>query len=263
MAAPILRFPERLWRVNSQNDLYLAYHAKGYYHEYFLRGKPALAHQIQRTKVKGTGVRARSNPTTEPHLWEMTWVGTDQERAANVDKNSARIAEGQQRTGNDIAPISPAAAHKSAPAVVSSSNSASSLTCLPLIAPQLPSSSVVPSSPQKQPPQLSWQHYQPPVNMKQQQQQKILTPQERKYQQQLQQDEDVVVSFGGKRFHYLDPFEMMQEAQLRKKQYQACQEDDMQAFVSNLQLDSLCANMDDQTMDDDVAFISILEKIVE
>lgn len=41
----------------------------GYYHEYFLRGKPALARHIQRNKVKGTGVRARSNPSTEPQLW--------------------------------------------------------------------------------------------------------------------------------------------------------------------------------------------------
>lgn len=45
-----------------------------YYHELFLRGKPFLAHHIQRMKVKGTGVRARSNPTQEPDLWSMEWM---------------------------------------------------------------------------------------------------------------------------------------------------------------------------------------------
>jgi hypothetical protein len=45
-----------------------------YYHEMFLRGKPFLAHHIQRVKVKGTGVRARSNPTQEPDFWSMEWM---------------------------------------------------------------------------------------------------------------------------------------------------------------------------------------------
>lgn len=48
----------------------------GYYHELFLRGKQFLAHSIQRIKVKGTGVRARSNPDQEPDFWSMPWVGT-------------------------------------------------------------------------------------------------------------------------------------------------------------------------------------------
>lgn len=47
----------------------------GYYHEFFLRGKKFLCHNIHRIKVKGTGVRPRSNPNDEPHLWEMSWVG--------------------------------------------------------------------------------------------------------------------------------------------------------------------------------------------
>eukprot|EP00339_Tiarina_fusa_P027424 CAMPEP_0117056052 /NCGR_PEP_ID=MMETSP0472-20121206/38886_1 /TAXON_ID=693140 ORGANISM="Tiarina fusus, Strain LIS" /NCGR_SAMPLE_ID=MMETSP0472 /ASSEMBLY_ACC=CAM_ASM_000603 /LENGTH=326 /DNA_ID=CAMNT_0004772343 /DNA_START=103 /DNA_END=1083 /DNA_ORIENTATION=- len=46
----------------------------GYYHELFLRGKVFLAHSIQRIKVKGTGVRARSNPEQEPNFWVMPWV---------------------------------------------------------------------------------------------------------------------------------------------------------------------------------------------
>lgn len=47
----------------------------GYYHEFFLRGKPFLIPRIMRLKVKGTGVRARSNPEQEPDFWAMPWVG--------------------------------------------------------------------------------------------------------------------------------------------------------------------------------------------
>jgi hypothetical protein len=43
----------------------------GYYHELFLQGKPWLAQQIQRVRVKGTGVRAKSNPAQEPNFWSM------------------------------------------------------------------------------------------------------------------------------------------------------------------------------------------------
>jgi hypothetical protein len=46
----------------------------GYYHELFLRNRPFLSHRIQRVKVKGTGVRARSNPDQEPDLWSMAWM---------------------------------------------------------------------------------------------------------------------------------------------------------------------------------------------
>lgn len=47
----------------------------GYYNEFFLRGKAHLLNKIQRIKVKGTGVRARSNPEQEPDFWGMEWVG--------------------------------------------------------------------------------------------------------------------------------------------------------------------------------------------
>lgn len=47
----------------------------GYYHEMFLRDRDYLSHSIQRIKVKGTGVRAKSNPEQEPNFWAMPWVG--------------------------------------------------------------------------------------------------------------------------------------------------------------------------------------------
>jgi len=51
----------------------------GYYHEFFLRDRDFLAHSIQRIKVKGTGVRARSNPDQEPDFWAMPWINDDDE----------------------------------------------------------------------------------------------------------------------------------------------------------------------------------------
>jgi hypothetical protein len=46
----------------------------GYYHELFLRGKEFLSQNIQRITVKGTKIRARSNPEQEPNFYEMPWV---------------------------------------------------------------------------------------------------------------------------------------------------------------------------------------------
>jgi hypothetical protein len=50
----------------------------GYYHELFLRDRIFLSHSIQRIKVKGTGVRARSNPDQEPDFWALSWVSPRQ-----------------------------------------------------------------------------------------------------------------------------------------------------------------------------------------
>jgi hypothetical protein len=46
----------------------------GYYNELFLRGRPDLAWNIRRVKVKGTGIRGKSNPEQEPDLWSMAWM---------------------------------------------------------------------------------------------------------------------------------------------------------------------------------------------
>lgn len=62
----------------------------GYYHELFLRNKVFLAHSIQRIKVKGTGVRARSNPEQEPDFWAMPWVeSSTQGNDVTVSSDSA------------------------------------------------------------------------------------------------------------------------------------------------------------------------------
>lgn len=46
----------------------------GYYNELFLRNRPDLVPLIHRVKVKGTGVRAKSNPKEEPNLYEYPAV---------------------------------------------------------------------------------------------------------------------------------------------------------------------------------------------
>ena len=45
-----------------------------YYHELFLRGRSFLLDRMQRTKVKGTGYKASSNPESEPNFYNMPFV---------------------------------------------------------------------------------------------------------------------------------------------------------------------------------------------
>jgi hypothetical protein len=61
----------------------------GYYNEFFLRGRAHLLSKIQRIKVKGTGVRARSNPEEEPNFWQMPFVGATPEAHASASIVSA------------------------------------------------------------------------------------------------------------------------------------------------------------------------------
>jgi len=43
----------------------------GYYHERFLRGKPALCQDMLRVRIKGKGSKAPSNPEHEPNFYHM------------------------------------------------------------------------------------------------------------------------------------------------------------------------------------------------
>lgn len=69
----------------------------GYYNELFLRGKVFLAHRIQRMRVKGTGVRARSNPETEPDFTVMPPVDVSSSLTCKGDMSRADV----QREGPD------------------------------------------------------------------------------------------------------------------------------------------------------------------
>jgi hypothetical protein len=233
----------------------------GYYHEYFLRGKAALSHKIQRTKVKGTGVRARSNPTSEPHLWEMTWVGMEAatQQHGHCDNGSVSSHEDHYETHYKPSPMPPlkeeeeeatfsvhsSSAFCSLPPLTGSALKAAAPTTSSTLAP-----TAVDSSPFMVP---SWTQQQQPMLQQQQMMDPFLSASER----------DVIMSFGGKQFHYLDPKEMAKEAETRKKQVDACQRDDMQAFMTNLELDNLYSEIDDEKMDDDHAFMDMLERVIE
>eukprot|EP00549_Striatella_unipunctata_P025334 CAMPEP_0118688814 /NCGR_PEP_ID=MMETSP0800-20121206/9128_1 /TAXON_ID=210618 ORGANISM="Striatella unipunctata, Strain CCMP2910" /NCGR_SAMPLE_ID=MMETSP0800 /ASSEMBLY_ACC=CAM_ASM_000638 /LENGTH=208 /DNA_ID=CAMNT_0006586113 /DNA_START=124 /DNA_END=750 /DNA_ORIENTATION=+ len=45
-----------------------------YYHELFLRGKPFLVNRMTRTRVKGTKVRTKSDPSNEPNFFNMPFM---------------------------------------------------------------------------------------------------------------------------------------------------------------------------------------------
>jgi hypothetical protein len=67
----------------------------GYYHELFLRDRTFLSCDIQRVKVKGTGVRARSNPDQEPDFWKnLPWVASSSlvsSCSSSTDQQSSRL----------------------------------------------------------------------------------------------------------------------------------------------------------------------------
>ena len=49
----------------------------GYYHEAFLRGKPALTRFVERRRVKGTTIRGKANPDNEPNFYAMPFLDRD------------------------------------------------------------------------------------------------------------------------------------------------------------------------------------------
>ena len=61
--------------------------AGGYYHELFLRGKPYLTRRMVRTKIKGTGYKAASNPAMEPDFYHMSPVGPGYDEPTNNQSN--------------------------------------------------------------------------------------------------------------------------------------------------------------------------------
>lgn len=63
----------------------------GYYHELFLRGKISLAYDINRMRVKGTGVRMPTNPDSEPNLYALPPIPVDGEAPSKVQ--SSQVAK--------------------------------------------------------------------------------------------------------------------------------------------------------------------------
>lgn len=69
-----------------------------YYHELFLRSRPDLVGRIERVKVKGTGVRAKSNPDDEPKLYSYPAVDARAEITSSTSCSSYSKSEDQEQT---------------------------------------------------------------------------------------------------------------------------------------------------------------------
>lgn len=63
----------------------------GYYHELFLRGKVSLAYDINRMRVKGTGVRMPTNPDSEPNLYALPPMPVDGATPAAAPSSSEAL----------------------------------------------------------------------------------------------------------------------------------------------------------------------------
>jgi HSF-type DNA-binding len=76
-----------------------------YYHELFLRGRPDLVCQIDRVKVKGTGVRAKSNPSEEPNFYAFPAVDTLAYLASLIANTSPQVKEQLPATEAALSPL--------------------------------------------------------------------------------------------------------------------------------------------------------------
>jgi hypothetical protein len=58
-----------------------------YYHELFIRGRPDLCKTMVRTRVKGNGMKAASNPNQEPNFYAMESATDDAQPIADQPKS--------------------------------------------------------------------------------------------------------------------------------------------------------------------------------
>mmetsp|Transcript_6770 Transcript_6770/g.8233 ORF Transcript_6770/g.8233 Transcript_6770/m.8233 type:complete len:414 (-) Transcript_6770:144-1385(-) len=239
----------------------------GYYHEMFLRGKHFLAQRIQRMKVKGTGVRARSNPDTEPNFYAMPPVccSTDTESTA-----STSVESNDETVTKEISPRKmPLQEQAISPAVIASTpiNVPSAPMNVPLPIPLVAEIASVPIPPVVPTPSPTQLPNQPEVNM-------------------MEEDNEDVVLFEGKPFHYLDPFAPESVDQLSTESLSSMaiptsssysvvsddsdtdsedpfSRDEMEDFLHDLNLPKDLYQDIVKTVDDDAGFGYLLEKIIE
>mmetsp|Transcript_20509 Transcript_20509/g.46544 ORF Transcript_20509/g.46544 Transcript_20509/m.46544 type:complete len:423 (-) Transcript_20509:142-1410(-) len=156
----------------------------GYYHELFLRNKVFLARDMQRVQVKGTGVRARSNPAQEPNFWTMSWCESKTMAVSSEDESEGSVVPFPtwnksitQDSRNDELQYTVAV-----PAI----NQIQSIT--PILHPN-----TIPS--------LGQFHNGVPVAYS------MMNSKQHILSNVNVRDTDLVFSFGDKTFHYLDPFQ--------------------------------------------------------
>lgn len=64
-----------------------------YYHELFLRDKLFLSQNMARFRIKGTGVKGKASPETEPDFYSMAWISIEGEEAARNQDMVSEAAE--------------------------------------------------------------------------------------------------------------------------------------------------------------------------
>lgn len=207
-----------------------------YYHPLMLRGKEFLAHQITRTRVKGTGVRPRSNPEQEPDFYVMPPID---------DASPAPIKREQETKKTSRSPSPAVTDHRSPKEKLETPSTVSSSNVVPYETTSCSTMSEVQSS-----------------------------------SGDMDIDDQVII-FEGQTFHYLDPYEMVQERQpqpaldvkptlVPSMRHEQDSEDDDDAIFTGEQMNAMMASLKEPggiwniNIDnmDDTAFGNVLENLV-
>ena len=216
----------------------------GYYHELFLRGKEALAHKIHRMRIKGTGVRPRSDPENEPDFYSMPFVDADCEATSSASSTP----HPEKTTSAAAALVTPN---------VSPETTAANLKKVPsaLFSMETMASTVIPFETTS-----------------------CLISELQRPQRDDEVDDDDVIMFEGKPFHYLDPFKDYRVERLPPLRSQVrtatpCpdEHDDTTDLFSEQQMDALMALLNrpgglfsgDMEAMNEQAFGDLLESVVQ
>lgn len=173
----------------------------GYYHELFLRGKPSLCRQMMRIRIKGTGIKAASNPETEPNFYSMPQIQPDDSNIVTSTKaeetQNSMCSESSNGSQNGLMSTNRTVSPSSIPIAISP--------------PESPTSSIVPDVLSFLPP-LPFCH--PSTSYDEEVNKPKLTFQPKSHNNRIlgrtslpiNSMDEQAISFEGKKFHYLDSF---------------------------------------------------------
>jgi len=77
----------------------------GYYHERFLKHKLFLCRNMSRIRIKGTGIKGKASPETEPDFYTMTWVvleDTSEDLARELEDEVAAAMEEENKQSEPV-----------------------------------------------------------------------------------------------------------------------------------------------------------------
>jgi len=182
----------------------------GYYHELFLRNKLFLCQNMTRIRIKGTGIKGKANPSSEPDFYSMApIVPEDEEEYRHLEEELEAAMEEENKRTMKASSHSPKRTSKS-----KSSNRQTSLVSKSMVAVKaysMPAPMVSPESPVKPP----LEHYDiSPVIGKQRRLSQTQTYDHLNppfMAPPLQPGDNVM--FEGQHFHYMDSFAAPAEAQ--------------------------------------------------